>query len=149
MEKKPEPVKNATLVESKHSDLTKTTKEQSAKPVAVNTTKTMLKKHASKPHSQDQLMVDKDIVIGANGAKTRIPEPMMTPHHLQEANHSSESLPVYTQKQWKPNEDAIPDLLFKENKTLAKIRQPKNATFLIVNNTKNSNDSLSQHENAT
>jgi hypothetical protein len=65
--------------------------------------------------TKTEVIVDKDIVIGPKDVKTSVPEPMMTPHHLQEANRTSESLPVYTQKQWKPNEDAIPDVLFKEN----------------------------------
>ena len=42
-------------------------------------------------------------------------------------------MPVYNTKQtWKPNEDAIPDLLFKENATLAKIKKSTNVTSSFV-----------------
>ena len=40
-------------------------------------------------------------------------------------NVSSENLPVYTEMKWKPNEDAIPDLIFKDKTEVAKIKKPK------------------------
>ena len=64
---------------------------------------------------------------------------------------------MYTQKAWKPNEDAIPDLLFKENATLAKVKRSSNVTssFIVLhqhNSTSNvtlvnANQSVGQQQN--
>ena len=116
-----------------------------------NSTKTVQDADDLKPSNKAQLMVDKDIVISPKGEKdTAVPLPMMTPHHLQSANTSSESLPVYTQKHWKPNESAVPDLLFKENATLARIKQPGNVTLDLLNSTKEQvSEVLVLHQNSS
>lgn len=116
-----------------------------------NSTKTEQDADDSSPSNKAQLMVDKDIVIAPKGEKdTAVPLPMMTPHHLQSANTSSESLPVYTQKHWKPNESAVPDLLFKENATLARIKQPGNVTLDLLNSTKEQvSEVLVLHQNSS
>lgn len=70
-----------------------------------NSTKVEQDADGELPSSKAHLMVDKDIVIAPKGEKDMaVPQPMMTPHHLLSTNTSSKSLPVYTQKHWKPNE---------------------------------------------
>lgn len=48
------------------------------------------------------------------------------PINVDQVGNLSADLPVYTQKKWQPNEDEVPDLLFKESPTLAKLSLPKN-----------------------
>lgn len=140
--------KSETLRKTPESKKLTQTQHQNKKS---NSTKVVPDADDSSPSNKAQLMVDKDIVIAPKGEKdTAVPLPMMTPHHLQSANTSSESLPVYTQKHWKPNESAVPDLLFKENATLARIKQPGNVTLDMLNSTKEQvSEVLVLHKNSS
>lgn len=72
-----------------------------------------------------QVDADKDIVIQrkdshhSHSKKVSVPQPMDALN-----NKPSESLPVYTQKQWIADKDEVPDENMKTSPSIADIKMP-------------------------
>lgn len=65
-------------------------------------------------------------------------KPAPPPRPINVNDYPSESLPVYTEKKWEPNEDAVPDQMIKDEPSIAKLEQGKanNSNYIVFNDQK-------------